>query len=119
MPYHPLRAPSSRGRQATGGGACETLRSARSPRLRRTAAPTTGIRRLTCSCGPQISIVRPLLGGRPQLITQQRLRFLNSLPALQANDEAGVHVWIVREGAAVIAGEPDGVQTTLSRLGQR
>src|SRR6202034_1109312 len=119
MPYHPLRAPSSRGRQATGGGACETLRSARSPRLRRTAAPTTGIRRLTCSCGPQTSIAGPSLGGRPQLIAQQRLRFLNPVHTLRANDEASIHIWIVREGAAVVAGETDGVQTTLSRLGQR
>src|ERR1700692_1566037 len=119
MPCHPLRAPSSRGRRATGAGACGKLRSARSPRLRRTAAPRTGIRLLTCSCGPQTSIVGPLLGGRPQLIAKQRLRFLNSVHALRANDEAGVDIWIVREGAAVIAGETDGVQTTLSRLGQR
>src|ERR1700723_1687995 len=119
MPCHPLRALSSRGRRATGAGACETLRSARSPRLRRTAAPTTGIHRLTFSCGPQTSIVGPLLGGRPQLIAQQRLRFLNSVYALRPNDEAGVHIWIVRKGAAVIAGETDCVQAALARLGQR
>src|ERR1700729_4481811 len=110
MPYHPLRAPSSRGRRATGAGACETLRSARSPRLRRTAAPTTGIHRLTCSCGPQTSIAGLLLGGRPQLIAQQRLRFLNSLHALRPNDEADIHMWIVREGPAVVSGETDCVQ---------
>lgn len=47
---------------------------------------------------------------RPQLITQQRLGFLYPVHALRTDDEAGVHIRVVREGAAVVAGETDGVQ---------
>ena len=59
------------------------------------------------------------MNRQPQLIAQQRLRFLDPVHALRTNDEAGVHIWVVRECAAVVAGETDGVQAALARLGQR
>src|SRR5258708_30657030 len=92
-------------------------RSARSPCPRRTVAPRIGIRLLTCSCGPQTLIGEAFVGCQPQPIAKQRLRFLNSVHALRTNDEAGVHIWVVRERAAAVSGESAGVPAALAPLG--
>src|SRR5271167_3029997 len=46
---------------------------------------------------PPDLIAGTFVGRQPQLIAQQRLRFLNPVHTLRTNNEAGVHIWVGRK----------------------